>query len=310
MVGAAGGHQDYGGNEVNVLALNAQAPAWQTACPPTPNDQILNGSTTATLGGARRARFNLDLKPSAMHTYFSTQFIDSRDRMLIMSGIPYNGPATAATPSDWPYIGTKEVPSFNIASGTWDAPEYIAAYPGVGDYTASLCAKHQLTEEVYVAWNNTSWWKWKPATNTWVNLGGPSLGGYAGCAIDPFRQRMLIVGSYGGTLPPSVRDLGTNSVATSFGGLGAGVLTVGGYPGVIYDEVLDAFHVMINGETSVALYTVDASTWDVSAPVTTGPLPAARPNGIQNAFQYVPELRGIVIANSYEGNVYFMRTAA
>ena len=55
---------------------------------------------------------------------------------------------------------------------------------------------------------------------------------------------------------------------------------------------------------------VRASDWYVDVPPITGALPTARPNGILNAVQYVPELKGVVVANSYGGNVYFMRTSA
>jgi hypothetical protein len=40
----------------------------------------------------------------------------------------------------------------------------------------------------------------------------------------------------------------------------------------------------------------------------TGPRPAARANGIQGSAQYVPGLRGVVIANRHDGDVYFLRT--
>jgi len=309
MLGAAGGHADYGGNEVNALALNVETPAWTQICDPTPNDQILNGFTGTGELGSSRPRFNLDLKPAATHTYYATQFIDSINRMLIMAGNGYNGPATATTPVDWPYMGTNQVLSFNFAAETWDAPGYIKTFPGSGDLIACLCVKHQITNDVYVAWNGDKWWKWSAASNSWSTLGGAALGGYAGAAIDPFRQRMLRVGSYDGAAAPTVHDLGANRIAANFGGLGARALTIGGYPGVVYDEVMDVYLVAVNVGAKIALYSVSADSWIVSEVEISGRAPASRLNGIQNSIQYVPELRGIVIANSADGNVYFMRTA-
>lgn len=49
--------------------------------------------------------------------------------------------------------------------------------------------------------------------------------------------------------------------------------------------------------------------WAVDLPTISGSV-AQRSNGIHNAAQYVPELKGVVLANSYTGNVKFMRTAA
>jgi hypothetical protein len=54
---------------------------------------------------------------------------------------------------------------------------------------------------------------------------------------------------------------------------------------------------------------VNASTWYVDQPTITGTKPAARTNGIHNSFRYVPNLKGVVLANDYFGNVKFMRTA-
>lgn len=120
---------------------------------------------------------------------------------------------------------------------------------------------------------------------------------------------MLIVGDYSGNLNPRVRDLSGNSIAVNFTGLGPDVLKMGGYPGVVYDETNDVFLVFKNTASGILTYRVDANTFVVDEPNISGTLPATRQNGIQNSIQYVPELGGVVIANSYYGNVKFMRTA-
>src|SRR5690606_13634828 len=95
----------------------------------------------------------------------------------------------------------------------------------------------------------------------------------------------------------------------------AGRLAATGYPAVVYDDVLDAFLVFLN-TNPISVLQVNASDWTVSQPLVTGfpgaptnaALPGSRQNGLLNAVQYVPELRGVVVANSYDGNVWFMRT--
>lgn len=119
---------------------------------------------------------------------------------------------------------------------------------------------------------------------------------------------MLIVGGYS-PVAPTVANLDGTNIPTAFTGLGADALKVTNYPGVIYDETNDNYLVFYNTATSIEMYRVNASTWNVDIPPTTGTPPTRRMNGIQNAVQYVPELGGIVIANSYTGNVYFMRTS-
>jgi len=147
----------------------------------------------------------------------------------------------------------------------------------------------------------------------WDRLSSQGESNYCGSAIDPTRNRMLIVGSYSGT-GPRVKDLSGANVPVTFSGLGAdGVdlgITSNDYPSVVYDETNDAFLVFRNLGGIIRTIRVRASDWFVDQPTTTGSMPAARPNGCQNAVQYVPELNGVVVQNSYTGSVYFMRTAA
>lgn len=96
----------------------------------------------------------------------------------------------------------------------------------------------------------------------------------------------------------------------AFTGLGASALAVTGYPAVIYDEAIDRYLVAFNSGPSIKILRVHPETWLVDDPTVGGIAPAARANGLLNAMQYVPELRGFVLANRYDGNVLFVRTAA
>jgi hypothetical protein len=299
MLGAAGGHGDYAGNEVDALALNVTTPKWVELHEASKNSDIID-----------QTQFYLDNRPAATHTYYTTQFIDALDRMIVFGGGGLNGLIFPRPPVDSPYFGTRRSFSFNMATNEWDSPNYVAQYPGDGDPTAALAVKHPLTGDFYYSRSYaTGWYRWTQSTNTWAKLSGTARSPwYAGAAIDPLRNRMLIVGGYSPT-SPIVANLDGTPITTTFKGLGADALKVTNYPGVVYDEVNDTYLVAYNSGSSINLYRVNASTWEVDVPSTTGPTPAARPNGIQNAVQYVPELGGIVIANSYRGNVYFMRTS-
>ena len=303
LIAMAGGHGDYAGNEVNALKLNAETPAWTQLRGPTPADQWLTQS-----------QFYLDKRPAATHTYYAQQFINAQDRLMTF---PYQGMDSLhlpAAPAGWPYARTSRyIASFDRAANDWDAPEHVAPYPGTGDWTACLVAKHPVTEDVYLDCYSGGLWKWTQATNAWTRITARNpAANYAGAAIDPERGRMLIVGDYSGTQAPRVVDLATaDTVDASFGGLGSAALMLNGYPGVVYDESNRNFLVFHNGADQLMhVRRVDPATWHVDAPVITGgPLPR-RVNGVLTAVQYVPELKGVVIANSYRGNVRFMRTAA
>jgi hypothetical protein len=299
MLGAAGGHGDYAGNEVDALQLNVATPQWVELRGPTPNADIINAT-----------QFYLDHRPAATHTYYATQFIDSQNRMMVFVSGGLNGPFPAA-PSDFPYKGDKRSFSFNLATGDWDAPDYVAQFPGAGDGTACLCVKHPLTDDVYYSRSyNPGWYRWTRSTNTWARLSDVSRAPwYAGAAIDPLRNRMLIVGGYN-TVAPEVRGLDGTPVAAVFSGLGADALSIQGYPSVSYDQSNDRYIVAFNTGSVIKILRVHPETWRVDEPAMTGAAPASRPNGLQNAMQYVPELRGLVVANRHDGNVIFVRTAS
>lgn len=302
LVAMAGGHGDYAGNEVNALSLDADAPRWVQLRAPTPAEHVVTG-----------AQFYLDRRPSASHTYYAQQFIEARNRLVNFGTQGMHTLSLPPTPADWPYKDTSHfVASFDMATSDWDAPEHIAPYPGTGDWTAALVAKNPATEDVYLDRLGGGLWRWSQAANTWTRVSSANVASnYAGAAIDPRRERMLVVGDYSGKVPPRlVNILDGKPLAVDWGGLGAQALTVGGYPGVVYDEANDCFLVLYNGaDALIHILRVDAGSLHVDAPPIGSTAPRRRLNGVLNAVQYVAELGGIVIANEYRGNVKFLRTS-
>lgn len=297
MLGAAGGHGDYFGNEVNALTLNTETPAWTQLRAPSASADVVNTP----------AQFYLDERPSSTHTYWATQFIDSLNRMFVFPSAGVNSDSLPDPPADW-YEGDKRSFVYSVAGGDWESPDYVPQYPGTGDFVACLCAKHPVTGDVYYSRNySDGFYRFNASSKDWTKLSTLTRGPwYAGAAVDPVRDRILVVGSFGGSDAPEVVSTAGASVSASFSG---DSLAFGGYPGVVYDEENDRFLVFRNS-SPIDVYRVNPSTWAVDMPTVTGTKPAQRSNGIQNSVQYVPELRGVVMANSYTGNVKFMRTAA
>jgi len=300
LIGAAGGHADYAGNEVDALYLNSENPRWVQLRAPTASPDIID-----------RSPLYLDNRPSATHTYWYSQFIDARNRLMVFAVPGMNSPALPAPPPAWPYANLSSlVHSFSMHANDWDRPDSIARFPGSGDYLGALCLKHPTTEDVYVCRNGGELYKWLQVSNSWSLVGRTQRSEYyCGAAIDPNRSHMLLVGSYRGETAPQVLDLSGASVPVRFGGLGVDSLTKSGYPGVVYDEANDRFLSFINEGSSIKVYRIHPETWFVEEVKMSGASPSARDNGILNAVQYVPELKGVVIANSYSGNVFFARVA-
>lgn len=162
MLGAAGGHGDYAGNEVDAIALNTENPRWVELRASSVNADITD-----------KTQFYLDKRPAATHTYYTTQFIDSLDRMIVFGGGGLNGLIFPRPPVDSPYFGSRRSFSFNMATNEWDLPDYIAQYPGSGDATAALAVKHPITGDFYYSRSyGDGWYRWSPASNTWTKLSG------------------------------------------------------------------------------------------------------------------------------------------
>lgn len=312
MLGAAGGHGDYAGNEVCALALNVDYPAWEQVRPPT-----------ALVDIVKNASVYLDGRRAAIHTYWSTQYDHLHDRMLIVSGGGINGTwdqLVTPTPPDYEWGTAMSPPStglkiplmaFDFATKDWLPPSTLGLMPYTEStiFTDALCCENPVTHEIFHVRQGaySGMLKYSIATDTWSAVPGST--GYIsnlGSAIDTLRNRMLIAGMGA----PRVFDITSGSiVASTFGGLGNSVISGINYAGVVYDEGADCFFVVAAQNGLSILYRIDPVSYEVSQVVTTGPTPTARPKGAMNAIQYVPELRGLVFHNSYTQDVMFLRTA-
>jgi len=302
-VGPCGGHQDYYGNEMDALALEVEHPGWV---------ELRAHSAVADI--YNQVSVYADGRKAAQHTYWYSQVDELNNLLLICS----QGGALAglpAAPSGYPYP-TNAAPfvtcGFDLTANDWLDPMAIGQMPYAPN-TAGLCCQNPWTGEIFVNGDQKGYMtKYTPATKSWSTVGNWFLNGpYAAGGVDPKRNRMLVVGSFDGTRGPSLRStINASLISATFGGLGASALTIGGYPGIIYDEVHDCWLVAYNNTTTglIEILRVDCETLYVERVTLNGTL-AARPNGINNSIQYVPRLKGFVIANSYTDNVKFVPTA-
>lgn len=313
LIGAAGGHADYSGNEVNALTLSVDNPAWVELRPSTPLASVLNSSAVY-----------LDYRRAATHTYYGIQFVNQDNRLAIlpapgMGDSRFNEVTSANSSFVSAYPGNRTFCSFSLTTGDWDAETvrttgrgHYADWPGGGDFTACLCCMNPATGDIYYSRNgdtNGRLWKWTRATNSWSTLGSINTPNYSGSAIDPQRGTMLAVGDYGSVVAPRVYRIDTGErLNVTFGGLGGDALKMGAYPGVVFDEHNDRF-LVIKNSSPLTIYAVNPTTWAVSILSTTGLNVSARQNGVLNAAQYVPQLKGLVLARNYSEDVYFLRLA-
>lgn len=300
IIAAAGGHGDYSGNEVNIINLGSNTPAWSVARASSADADMCNGTV---YNDGRRA---------STHSYWSTQYVEAIDRTFIaqcygLDYTPFSGRSVT-------YPLKREIMAFNHATGDWDPPAQWALWPntGVDAWYGALGASNVLTGEIYAAsqFDGQQLRRFNHTTNSWSVVMSLDNAAFGGAAIDPVRNRMLQVGA-GSALGGRVINLTTGQyISVTFGGLGNAALTLPGeYLGMVFDELNDCFYVFPSGSASQMLR-VRASDWFVDAPTTTGTPPGGRTNGWQNSWQYDPTLKGIFCAHDYNGNMAYLRTSA
>ena len=334
LIAAAGGHGDYGGNEVNALVLNTPTPRWVE----------LKASTPAVNAIDSLAVY-LDLRRSSTHTYNTTQFVPQDDRLVILPygamGVSDLRDPTAEQLSLYPrrVVTSFKATNWTAASGgnDWDVAELAASTstPRSGFYPpmpstwtfaefGQVGCSDALTGDLYNGDNAYGLWKYTRASGTWSKLNFALSAYGAAIAIDQtvrngesFR-RILAVGQNSSGIPGIYRnDTGAKlTMGLESGSLPWSVLDVGQYNGAMYDAHNDCFWAFVNGvDGNFAQYKVEyvtPTTYRITkvtvAPVSGSTVPNfVGRNGIHNSIQYVPELKGFVVADTYTGNVHFMR---
>jgi hypothetical protein len=303
IIAAAGGHGDYANNEVNVIRLGRNAPAWEEVLASSPVSAMRNGVVYE------------DGRRSATHSYWGTQYIERLDRTFLFQcyGTDSSDPRIAGLPSSYP--ASNYIMAFSHAAGDWDPPDRWARWPnaGVDAWFGAFGCQNVLTGTAYVAsqFDGGTLRKFDPDLNSWSAVMQLENTSFCAQAVDPARERVLQVGSYDGTLGPRVIDLKAKAyAAVSFTGLGAAALTLeGAGAGMVFDELNDCFYVF-PGEDAALVLRVRAADWHVDRPPVTGPSPGRRENGWQNAWQYDPALKGMVCAIAHEADMVYLRTSA
>lgn len=284
---ANGGHNDYAGNEVDVLDLETAAPSWSQMLPPTPNGQLTNCQS-----------YYADGRPASRHTYYGVALNAFDDRIMLFGGAHWciNGGFHLAASS------------YNVGANSWNPsgthPSVSSALGlGVPAYSAN-----PLTGDVYVL-RNSSVGRWNRSSNTFTSL-SPSGGGAGGeesmSAFDTTRGRVLVLG--GLNSDRHYYTVSTNAwTQITLSGPNAANVAGADKAALVYVEAIDRFLVRLQGSGG-AVYQIHPSTFEVTTFTASGSASVpSTTNGPYNKFLYVPRLRGCVYVPSYSGNAWFLR---
>lgn len=279
---ANGGDLDYSGNEVNLLDLSVDSPAWSEILAPTAAADVVSVAT----------HYN-DGRPTSRHTYYGVATNVTDDRIHLIGGVVYGGQTGAAHDS------------YNIGANSYTT---ASTHPNVSatvrNLSAFACCRD--SSDNIIAWGNNVIERWLQSTNAWTQLRtGAPLGYGAASAWDSTRSRMFILGGTQADSDTYAPGTDTLAAQTLTGAEAANVLGTGN--GMVYVPSLDAYLLRKSGSGG-AVYKIDASTFECTDFGTTGgaSIPATS-NGPYNKFLYAPALGVVVYCPSYTGNAWALK---
>jgi hypothetical protein len=292
---ANGGHDQGNGtgweNKVYKIDLAADAPRWALVHPGSPRSSVTKNDHYA------------DGLPTSRHTYYSSQYIGSLNRiMLFGASAPYaiGFPAPA-------YQGGPIVDGFNTVSNTWDAGHSWADIPFTSTILVSSFAKHASNDNVYFS-SNESFARWSP-DGEWHDLtaaivNGPNYNWHKGVwqfapsLIDASRNKWVHLNAYGA---PSLlfADLAAPNGWTEVAITGP-ITSIDNYSSLTHDLDNDRY-LTVQGSGLYAINpTTGLSTLLASVP------PAV--NGVHNRLAYFRDLGGVAYLPEFSSSILFMPT--
>jgi hypothetical protein len=285
---ANGGHDQGNGNgwenKVYKIDLAADKPMWTLVHPGSPRTAVTAADHYA------------DGLPTSRHTYYSSQYIASRNRiMLFGAAAPYSigFPAPA-------FQAGANVDGFDVSAKKWDPAGTYANSPVFN--TAMSVAKDPATDDVYVA-ARAKFAKWSAATNTWSNVSPKGINGsyssyeFKPSLIDSARHRWVHLADKPAPMLQFI-DLATS--AYSQVALTGPLTSVEDYSSLVHDLDNDRY-ITVQG---AVMYAIDPVT---GASSVIGSVPKAV-NGAQNRLAYFQQVGGVAYLPQFSSDILFLPT--
>jgi hypothetical protein len=297
FVAAAGGHRNGSDNSVRSVQIALDNPVWRMRNPPSP-----------VSARSDDVPYYTDGKPSSRHTYWSTQWIPQRQRVMLFGSRFVWGNA----------VSFQDVNGFNPASDQWDKDNTWA-----DGY--NVACKETATGNCWAAGGRGGLFRWTAATDTWTQTASfPELLPYP-IAHDSLANRLFSLAWGDG----QASGTGVSAFVVTNGGTTRTAITFApsavysqfqadkpAYAAMEYDPDNNRFLFYAAQPGAVdRIYVIkpnDSTLWDMSLlPLDGGSvMPAdAGLGGLVNKFRYVPALKGFVLMTTSVNNLYFLRTA-
>lgn len=312
-----GGHGDYAGNEVYTISLADSNPTWIRRWGPSLTQQ----------GGQN---YYNDGNPASIHTMFTLVYDPDRDQMMRMAGGQYITDGYNGNIDAWLW-GTQNLDPTDrtIGKAHW-APAGTYPNRNVSDSGYDGHARNSITRDIYT-WAQSRLSIYRDATKAtelitqWENRQSR----LAGMCFDPYTN--LSGGNKGSIWAfsnPALQngaawnwdcnDNARRDVALGAGSVAGGVSNLAEDNMPVYDLANRCVWIMSTGTNPnqagsvLETYRFDTTTHVLSAAaLTNGTKPTLGSGGISGnpcgRFQYVPELKGLVMQPNYTSSLYYMR---
>jgi hypothetical protein len=296
FIASAGGH-GVSDNRVVSIDLQADAPVWVQRHAPSPEH-------------SPDVPYNKDGQPAARHTYQSTIYVKSLDRVM-QFGCRFTHPGAHEFP---------KVDGFSLKENKWDPAGTYEDLPKSGYGVV----EDTLTGEIWTQGLK----KWDPKTKTWsspIKKYAPN-GVRFPYAFDSKRKQLFGLNfqdgqGYGDKVINSVKVPvnGSESIQVTFkpsDALDTFIKEEPAYAGMDYDPENDCFLFYSGIRTGAGrIYVVkpnESNIWEISLysfGTSSMPPPASTDSGINNRFRYLPKLKGFVLLSKAADDLYFIRTS-
>ncbi len=279
---AGGGHLDYAGNEIFSIRLGDDLPQWIRHNDPS-TDTPMN------------TPYYPDGRPSSRHTYWNLVYDSKLDRLLFFGGAPWGDKPTY----------NNLVDSYNFSINDYDLPGTIASAPSLIGGPSGTGIDNNGNFYIH-SHRNGHLYYWQEKTNSWNDLGrkGGARNGIP-YALDTKRHRLFrIPGSNSGA---RYYDLNRNGLITNVQITGPAAEQISSGSSMVYDPVTDIFWLWKRNEDT--LYQINASTFIAMMRHTTGIKPTTSKEQVYGRFNYLPELKGLILMVNSRTPLMFIRTA-
>lgn len=298
----AGGHLDYGGNEVNKIFLETNTPVWS---------EIFASSSNAII--TTDQVYYSDGNPSPRHHFYGAfydPYFGTLGRLLSIAGAYYSSSGAE----------TNNFAVFNLDTNTYDAngdhPDISNDITIGGTNSPFAICMNPNNGDVYAWGGNFVIVRWNQSSNTWTDLTSTATGiaswiygRKSASAWDSSRNRILMIGGdvpSNGTYTPSTNTFSEITLT----GTAASAVSALSEAGMTYIPSRDSFLIK-NGTSGGTVYEIDASTFSCSIFSTTGgssiPAVANSSNGLYNKFLYLPRLKCCILIPEHTSGIWALK---